>query len=369
MADDAGNLSIDFLAGFTIFILAFIWVASMIPGILIGLQSNTIDYDAVAYRTGVILVEDPGYPSASTEGSWESFTDGRKFSISRFGLAISKNSPGILSREKVNRFFCVSTTDPNVGFVYPDDYRSRAVFGDYPYHFNISITDLEDNQNRKVGDVLPDGYGYIRRLVKIKEGSNTTIGTALINKFHYNNTANVTQHEFSVLINTTKLSGDMSTPAYQIDPSSEQIIINITDLRSTIKEFDPDATYPTGISRATSNITLTKIAIYTLNWGGGLSTVYSNITSQPYIDGSSTVTAPPCGVNDNISLIINPRVFFGWGSYTRIYINYTFTVDPKSTFLNNTNNGRTQPFDYNYFAENVTQPRLKDAVMEVAVWE
>jgi len=63
MTDDAGNLSIDFLVGFTIFLLAFIWVVSLIPGLLIGLQSYTVDYDAVAYRTGVILVEDPGEPA------------------------------------------------------------------------------------------------------------------------------------------------------------------------------------------------------------------------------------------------------------------------------------------------------------------
>ena len=57
---DSGNLSIDFLAGFTIFIIAFVWVVSLVPGLLIDLQAYTIDYDAVAYRTGVILVEDPG---------------------------------------------------------------------------------------------------------------------------------------------------------------------------------------------------------------------------------------------------------------------------------------------------------------------
>ncbi len=70
MTSDSGNLSIDFLVGFTIFIIAFIWVVSMIPGLLIGLQSYTIDYDAVAYRTGVILVEDPGEP-ALPQVPWE----------------------------------------------------------------------------------------------------------------------------------------------------------------------------------------------------------------------------------------------------------------------------------------------------------
>jgi hypothetical protein len=34
-------------------------------------------------------------------------------------------------------------------------------------------------------------------------------------------------------------------------------------------------------------------------------------------------------------------------------------------FLNNTRSG---PWDYNYNATEVTQPVLRDAVMEVAVW-
>ncbi|NLZ31190.1 MAG: hypothetical protein GX885_10720, partial [Methanomicrobiales archaeon] len=54
-------LSLDFLAGFTIFLLALIMVVNMVPGLLAGLESSGIDYDAVAYRTGVILAEDPGW--------------------------------------------------------------------------------------------------------------------------------------------------------------------------------------------------------------------------------------------------------------------------------------------------------------------
>ena len=56
--NESGQLSLDFLAGFTIFILGFIIVITMASGLLVGLQSRTIDYDAVAYRTAVILVED-----------------------------------------------------------------------------------------------------------------------------------------------------------------------------------------------------------------------------------------------------------------------------------------------------------------------
>lgn len=232
MTDDAGNMSIDFLVGFTIFILAFIWVATLIPGIMIGLQSNTIDFDAVAYRTGVILVEDPGWPASP---GWESFDDLRKANITRFGLAISKDSPNFLSQDKVNRFFCTT-------FVYPDECQQRVVFGDRPYHFNISLIDIERNETQSVGEVRPDNYGYIRRLVKSKGFSNASIGSSYIAAYHYKNTAlpsdNVTTHEFSILVNNTKLLGDITDPAYQIDPSREQTMINITDLRST--RFPPN---------------------------------------------------------------------------------------------------------------------------------
>ncbi len=47
---DSGNLSIDFLVGFTIFLLAFIWVATMIPGLLLSVQANSVDY--MPWRTG-----------------------------------------------------------------------------------------------------------------------------------------------------------------------------------------------------------------------------------------------------------------------------------------------------------------------------
>jgi hypothetical protein len=361
MTDENGNLSIDFLVGFTIFMLAFIWVASMVPGMLIGLQSRTIDYDAVAYRTGVILVEDPGWPASPP---WESYTDGQKDEIIRFGLAVSKDSPNILSEDKINRFFCST-------FVYPDDYHSRAIFGDYPYFFNISLLDEERNQTQSIGDVLPDGYGYIRRIAKIKGLSNTTIGQAQIEKHHYNNTENVSTQEFSVVINNTKLLGEIRDPAYQIDPARDTIIINITDLRSTIKEF-PGVIDRYGASRV--GITLDSIKVY--RWDSGTLSMVRTY-DRPYIDGRNTPDTPPVsGIEDNISLIIDPRVFdIMKAGYSQVYINYTFTLtsgDPDGcTFLNNTNNLQATPpgpFSYDYFPQNVTQPRLRDAVVEVAVW-
>ena len=368
MTDENGNLSIDFLAGFTIFMLAFIWVVSMIPGLMIGLQSYTIDYDAVAYRTGVILVEDPGWPVSPP---WESYIDQQKSNVTRFGLAISKDTPNILSEDKVNRFFC------STAFIYPNDYRTRVIFGDYPYGFNISLIDL-GGQNRTVGDVLPDGYGYIRRAVKIKGTSNATINQSYIQNHGFTKADNATTHVFSILIDNPKLLGEVTDPAYQIDPAREQITINITDLRSTITN------YPPVINNTTSTVILSNIRVFKQD-GGVYSSVPLPATDYPYIDGSSSrVTVMPAPVTDNITLRFSPQFFDRLKAQSsRIYIALGFTVSPESTFLNNTqalpdfntldgqltfNNPNTTPFYYDYNPANVTQPHLRDAVVEVAVW-
>jgi len=371
MTDENGNLSIDFLAGFTIFILAFIWVVSMIPGLMVGLQSYTIDYDAVAYRTGVILVEDPGWPVSPP---WEYYIDQQKSNVTRFGLAISKDTPNILAEDKVNRFFCTTA------FIYPDDYRSRVIFGDYPYGFNVSLIDL-GGQNRTVGDVLPDGYGYIRRPVKIKGTSFATINNTdyITNSSWYIQPDNATTHVFSILIDNPKLLGNITDPAYQIDPAREQITIKITDLRSTITNYDPV------INNTTSTVTLSNIRVYKQD-GGLYSNVPLTASEYPYIDGSSTriSTMPYPNVADNITLRFNPQFFDRLKAQSsKIYIALGFTVSPESTFLNNTqalpdfntldgqltfDNPNTTPFYYDYNPSNVTQPHLRDAVVEVAVW-
>ena len=222
MTSDSGNLSIDFLAGFTIFMIAFIWVISMIPGLLVNLQGYTIDYDAVAYRTGVILAEDPGEPSLPTSViPWENLIS--RNGVVRFGLAVSKDTPDILSRKKVDRFFCSSV------FSYPSDYQNRSIFGDYPYQFNISLIELgSTNPPRYIGGGMPatSSTGYIRRLVRIKEpavavvNANSTAHPEFLSKAtNATYEGNETVHEFSILINKTELLKDkILDPVYQINP-------------------------------------------------------------------------------------------------------------------------------------------------------
>jgi len=359
MTSDSGSLSIDFLVGFTIFIISFIWVVSMIPGLLVGLQSYTIDYDAVAYRTGVILVEDPGEP-ALPQVPWEV---SNKMDVVRFGLAISRETPNILSQDKVNRFFCSTV------FSYPDDYKIRAIFGDYPYRFNISLWEVTENRPPLyVGDSMSGSYGTIRRLVQLKGISNTTI-----NATGYMSGTNETQHEFTILINNTGLlEGAVRNPAYQINPAREPILINITNLRSTM--------YPD--RQNCFDIRLTKIYAEDENL------IPIHLFNDPVIDGvpytgidteANYMTELPF-VNDNVSLVLDPT-FLPWSNYPRVYFNLTFNLVQNNTACGTTifsgpdpiigsrffNNTFTYPFDYNYTNPNVTKPSLRDAVVEVNV--
>ncbi|MFA5103172.1 MAG: hypothetical protein WC525_08465, partial [Candidatus Thermoplasmatota archaeon] len=50
ITNDSGQLSIDFIVGLSIFMIALIMASTMAAGLLVGLQSKHVDYDAVAYR-------------------------------------------------------------------------------------------------------------------------------------------------------------------------------------------------------------------------------------------------------------------------------------------------------------------------------
>ncbi|MFA4877286.1 MAG: hypothetical protein WC586_07720 [Methanoregula sp.] len=365
MSDDTGSLSLDFLVGFTIFLISLIWVLSIVPTMLIGLQAYTVDYDAVAYRTGVILVEDPGEPS-----SWEAAQyneDYNKTDVLRFGLAVSRDDPNILSHDKVNRFFDTMTFD------YPLDYHTRSIFGDYPYQFNVSLSETGSTGTRSIGEVLPEGYGYIRRFVKIKSMSYATIDGSdpvLLNNEGYINGDNETTHIFSILLNNTELTGKTSPirdPAYQIIPARESFMINITDIKSTMW---PDREGCFDVSLQSGDIWVSD----------GTS---QRIFNEPVIDEVPvSLSNIPLTVHRNISIRYNTttdRKGLNWEApQITVYLKFTLSQSgsgcacpacPGSRFLNST---QTTPFDhpfvYNYTSKKVTQPQLKDALVEVAVW-
>jgi hypothetical protein len=387
MTDDSGALSIDFLAGFTIFILAFIWVATMTPNLFLGLSSHTIDYDAVAYRTGVILAEDPGAtgPVVTDSSPWEAQNPVTgKDNIARFGLAISRNTPNILDEKKIERFFCSTTSSsPPSAFIYPDEYQNRVIFGDYPYRFNISLKDTDTGEVRFVGDVIPEdhSYGYIRRHVKIKGSSNATItaNAPMAYQACVNLTPPITYasyaacpkfNQYSLIIDSNELRfGKVRDPAYQIIAQNERIMINITNLTWSMNQ-SPLIPNP-------STVNLTRVDFYERYWGFDhslhplLAAKYKNFT---YEDGNTTPVNLPVNLEkdktklSNVSLIFERRAFSDIGEASTIFINLTFGIDPPQEYLNNT---QSQPFNYTYVANangEVTPPFLKDAVLEVAIW-
>jgi hypothetical protein len=334
MKDEQGNLSIDFLAGFTIFMIALITVATMVPGLLISLRSEIIDYDAVAYRTGVVLTEDPGMPAFPP---WEQKTLPHKDEIIRMGLAIGRETPDILAPLKVEQFF-------SGGFQYPDDYQQKVIFGDHPYRFNISLRTLDSGSSFGLGDPFPAGYGYIRRGVMVKAGSNATVNA---NETKFQAALNSTPRVFRVDFNLTRLQS-VQEP-YRIDPLRERIILNITNISSTLYDAEIPATRFT-------QTTLSSVRVY-------VDGSYVPPDRPVYLDRASS-PVPSGNVVNDISLALEPG-FLSQIADADSDISVAFAFDdgtvPKTTTF-------TGNFVYDYNPVNVTQPRLNPGVMEVAVW-
>ncbi|MDD1672970.1 MAG: hypothetical protein LUP99_00995, partial [Methanomicrobiales archaeon] len=191
-------------------------VAGMVPGLLIGLQRTTaIDYDAVAYRTGAILAEDPGWPVFP---AWElsNNADG----VDRIGLAVAKESPNILSSAKIAKF-----SDSTL-FTNSEEYRKRIIFGDYPYRFNIMLKNETGDIFPPIGDPIPGlgSYGYIQRVVKIKQESNATIdffdpdhNASTFDEYEITD-VNETPQNFTIRLNVSELVDKSINPAYQFNP-------------------------------------------------------------------------------------------------------------------------------------------------------
>lgn len=350
MRADDGVMSLDFLAGFTIFMLALIMVVSMVPGLLAGLGSSSIDYDAVAYRTGVILVEDPGWP---VYPPWEMNAD--PDDIERMGLAVSKETPNILLSTKVDRFFDATFA--------PDDYRSKAIFGDIPYSYNFSlnISHPWGYEVEQTGDPLPPGYGYIRRVVKIKEPGVANIDDRFASQYAIPNPGapewNSTVRNFTVQLNFSKLLDPERDPAYRIDPRTEPVRVNIdfaqycTDSSGATLQnvtfWKKDPTRP--------NARFTRIPFSYDEENADLYTLHT--------DGVPRSLAPGAPVKSSISLVLKPAATSQFTLDQNSILDIRFTFEDETPHTNITG---IHHYDYN--TTNVALPALQPAVLEVAIW-
>lgn len=321
MDRESGTLSIDFTIGFAVFMIGFIFVATLVGGLLIGLQSKTIDYDAVAYRTSVILVEDPGEPRIDPYAvnpdpldlSWEQIKD--PVGITRLGLLYSKEHPGVLSGEKVDRFFK------------PDEftnteYQDRLLLsqsGQYPYHFQIRLSGFPNAGDIKmVGDPdPPSSTGYMKRAVYIKGYSMPII---LNQPFEYVN----------VLLSLSEIQSDRGA-LYGINPRLEPIEIFI-DIDPAVLPLDLINVFLTPPDDP-SFIYAEKIPVQ----------IGSAATSDSYTISVNEVT-------DNIKLRFRPDYFSGY-AVEDVVLHFQFAPPPAGDL-----------------DETYVPPPLTIATLEVKIW-
>ena len=165
LKDERGQLSIDFLVGISLFILALLFMAHFIPGMFVPFQSETIDLSSVAYRTSVILVEDPGWWDNETgadygEG-WQK--DNHLANVRRVGLAIDKEHPNVLKMSKITGFN-TQIDDANL----TDKLGLYRNIGGNPidYGYNITIVNASNTILAARGEIPPE-YGDVVKMKRI----------------------------------------------------------------------------------------------------------------------------------------------------------------------------------------------------------
>jgi hypothetical protein len=415
MNDDTGLLSIDFLAGFTIFMIAFIIVLTMVSGLLLGLQGKTIDYDAVAYRTGVILAEDagnpggPGDPVDTGARGWE-FMDptkpAEKDEVIRMGLAISKAYPNILSPIKVNRFFNNPYYYPAPDVYTTDDYRNKLLLKNFNnpdpysptyYHFNVQLDSVEstadvnaippgyvpqillpppqlyyDMNTPAVGDEATgvNNYGDSRRAVKIKQPSCMVI-TLPPQPPAYNQKSILISYDLDPanppdIHDTIDIRQSL---IYQIDPINEQTAININVGTNVVPAIGPVKLQDVQVLVYTPSIT---------NPGEFDTTPYTILPSSENVhiyydtlkEDNVQKWSPILPIANNVFIIIDPGYFTSKNLNPmgqRIDIQCTFD----KAVANDLIGSPVYYYSYATVADppvKIIQPFLIPAVMEVKVW-
>lgn len=357
--NDSGQLSIDFLVGFTIFMTAFLMVITMSSGLLIGLQSRHVDYDAVAYRAGVLLSEDPGinntwpgFLMTDTSDEWEFIGKSAKIDVKRFGLSLYKSTPRVLSEKKIMSFSDQS--------IYDDlkDYHDRIIFGNYPYNIHIRFTPLGQGINAfSIGN--PPGqntnYGYIRRIVVVK-----TPGEFSINLDDHLDLTGAGNGKMVIHLDSSQLYDVQRGPVHWTDIMKERIRIkfNINNIGDVAKVpadgidltevaygyYEPDPESPGSekfvgpipiiIPSRTEGFTLIGDDVQT---GNSLSDIKNNIVNE--FDAGYFIEKIP-------------------GDLTTAKIDLIYTFDPDTTYIDS-----DDPIQF----QNVP-PILVPAVLEVMIW-
>jgi hypothetical protein len=373
--DESGQLSIDFMIGLSIFLITLIIAATMISGLLVGLQSKTIDYDAVAYRTGVILIEDPGEPNTvfnydtiTEEDQWEFIGADQKDLVDRFGFTLYKSTPRVLREEKINSFF-----HNKAGFS-PSEYRERIVFGSYPYRLNVSLRVIGDDKlTEEYGEPFdPDSsYGYIRRVVLVKNQSSAVVDMG--RSGYYTDTATGNE-KFKVELdyqNLMNIDGapNYIAPQYWVEPPKENITINLKNV-DRIKNRNLTINPSGNVILKTIRIQYNGHHIDGTDRSGELPVDLDNVS----IDGQLPVTffwntQVFMSVTSSVNITLPAGFFIPLSSMADVKINkidISYEFDPNTVNLSQINN--IYYYDERNRARGFSSPSLKPAILEVRIW-
>lgn len=360
--NETAQLSLDFLAGISIFVTTLVIATTMISGLLIGLQTKHIDYDAVAYRTGVILAEDPGEPNTQfnyltiTEADqWEFIGIDQKDKVRRFGLILYKSTPRVLARQKITSFYNRER--------FPDisEYRERIIAGDYPYNFNISLRIPETGETYTLGDpYTPNStYGYIRRIVLVK---SQTMAKVDMNNFY---SSQPDTGNFFVNITYTQLFNQSRGPHYWIEPPKEDISINLLNISSIRNQSSA-----TDVKLNNINMTFDgRLLDGTLRYG--VDFPYRDFVAKiDDIDHTfvwNGTAGSPLDVTQSVNITFPAGYFIPSSAYanvTLIRMTIRYEFDPDTVNLSSSNNY----YEYMPGSNGFTPPSLVPAVLEVRVW-
>lgn len=169
--DDRAKLSLDLLIGLSIFLVTFIFIAQLLPGVFADVR-HEISLANQAYRVATLLVEDPGvYISTSGGGDdWESKTSNELCNNFQFRPGLAEFTAGKTKYNKINltkveRFGdvmdpatgCRDKVAEALGLVIP------VGGGTMQYSFNVTINRIDGNGpcnlngiTLSVGDPIPE---------------------------------------------------------------------------------------------------------------------------------------------------------------------------------------------------------------------
>jgi hypothetical protein len=202
---DGGNISIDFLMGLLVFMLAFAYIMTAIPGIFVPYQSASIDLGSVVYRTSSILVEDPGW-YLNNDVSFSNWEQGdNQYYVTRVGLAIDKRSPNVLSMDKIRAMQSLPYS------------KARDLMGlnnTVVYNFSLTLSRVGSNDPLLSfsSEDRPGIVESINRIVHIREGQGLLINDAS----QYVDGLNPTQN-FTVINHNPSMSGNVSIRVQKLD--------------------------------------------------------------------------------------------------------------------------------------------------------